>query len=207
MPAERFSAQLARPSGLAGRQIARAMAKANRAMVQASLDALLVEPRSRVVEIGFGHGDSLGDLVKRTEAGHVTAVDHSPLVVKAAQRRFRGHVRNGRLEVVEADVYRLPLPDRAVDRVLAVNTLTYWRDPAGALSEVARVADAGAVLVVGVRAPDVLMRLGISGDGVNVYDADDLQRLLLVAGFTIADVTPGADRTGGYLVAAATRSA
>ncbi|MET8158412.1 methyltransferase domain-containing protein [Sphaerisporangium sp. NPDC005289] len=77
-------------------------------------------------------------------AGRVIGVDLTPEMIRSA--RDRGRHAHGRLLI--ADVGRLPLPDAAVNAVLAAGLLSHLPDPAAVLGELARVTVAGGRLAL-----------------------------------------------------------
>ena len=200
--ANRLAQQLARPAGLLGRQVSRQMETANRGMVNAALQKLDARAGHHVLEIGFGRGRTLDHLVEASQpGGRVTGIDHSELMVRTARRHLRRHLRDQTLEIVEGDAHSLPVSDASVDRLLAVNTVTYWPEPVAGLVEVARVLRPAGIAVVAVRAPAVLSALRITGPGVHHLGRDDLVAIAVDAGLHAEQVTDGVDRTGGYFIA------
>lgn len=195
-----FTAQLAQPHGVMGRVVRREMALANAAMVQAAIDLLEVRSGDRVLEIGFGNPKSLARLVELADPAPVVGVDHSSLVVSAVGRELKAQVSTGRLRVFESTADALPLDDQSVDRLLAVNTVTYWPDLDGGFRELSRVASSSARLVIGVRAPAVLRRLGIDGDSVHHLDEAEIVALGARHEWSADKATGGADRIGEYVI-------
>jgi ubiquinone/menaquinone biosynthesis C-methylase UbiE len=90
-----------------------------------------------VLDLGAGTGVAAGALA--TAGARSLAIDLSPhMLAWEAERRPPGMV---------ADVRRLPLPDRAVDDVLAAFVFNHLEDPVTGLCEASRVTrDGGALL-------------------------------------------------------------
>jgi SAM-dependent methyltransferase len=198
--ARRITAQLSRPSGIVGRQVTLEMAATNAAMICDAIDKLDVQPQHRVVEIGFGSPRSLAELLRRASEGTVAAVDHSPLAVRTAKRRLRAEVAAGRLRVLEATAEDLPLEESTADRILALNTVTYWSDPDVGFRELTRISSPEANVVIGVRTPDVLQRLGISGDTVHYLEETDIEAFATRSRLIVGDAHRASDRRGGYIL-------
>lgn len=198
--ARRITAQLSRPSGLVGRQVTLEMAATNAAMIRDAIDKLDVQSPHRVVEVGFGSPRSLAELLRRASDGTVTGVDHSLLVVRTAKRRLRAEVAAGRLRVFEATAEDLPLEDSTADRVLALNTVTYWSDPDAGFRQLARISSPEANVVIGVRTPEVLQRLGISGETVHYLEETDIEAFATHSRLIVQDAHRASDRRGGYIL-------
>lgn len=92
-----------------------------------------VESGLRVLDVGSGPGALTSELVKRTGADSVSAVDPSPPFVAAAQERYPG------IDVRLASAEELPFDDGAFDAALAQLVVHFMADPVAGLREMARV--------------------------------------------------------------------
>jgi SAM-dependent methyltransferase len=198
--ASRITSQLARPHGLIGRQVAAEMTVTNAAMIGDAIEGLNVQSGDRVVEVGFGSPKSLAELLRRASPGMVTGVDHSRLAVRAARRRLKSAVADGHVRIVEATAEALPLETGAADRILTLNSITYWSDPDAGVAHLARIASPGAALVIGVRAPALLQQLGISCDAVNHLEETDIEHLATRHNLDVVETRRGSDRRGEYIL-------
>jgi SAM-dependent methyltransferase len=88
-----------------------------------------------VLEIGGGHGQLIGNL---RSAGYDVFMQGSAFDAAARVRRLHQHRP---VPFVVARTDQLPLPDRAVDAVVAVRIMAHIPEPAGLLRECCRVAD------------------------------------------------------------------
>jgi SAM-dependent methyltransferase len=103
-----------------------------------AVDLLDVGSTDRVLEVGFGPGVAIAEVAARVTAGHVVGIDPSPVMVRQAQRRNAAAVRSGRVLLRRAPVEDLPADlGGHFDKVLAVNTVGVWRDPAARLADLA----------------------------------------------------------------------
>lgn len=142
--------QFMRPTGWGGRLAGRVMAFKNAAINRKAVEVLDPGLGSRVLEIGFGPGVAIAELLKR--ADRVAGIDHSETMVKAAARRNREAIRVGRLELVYGSADQLPWKAGAFTHALMVNCLYAWSDgSAEVLKGVQRVLDVDGQIVIGVR--------------------------------------------------------
>ena len=184
-----ISRQLSHPSGAGGRVIATLMNRGNRGLNQRAIDLLRVEPSSRVLDLGFGGGVTLPMLLER--AARVTGIDRAQDMVDAARSRHASAVGDGRLELLAGDVLQLPLADDAVDRVLTVNTVYFWRDLAPALGEVRRVLAPGGRLVIGIRDGSVMEQ--VNKEIFTVRAPSEIAEALTGAGFDDVEIVSAPD--------------
>jgi SAM-dependent methyltransferase len=177
------AAQLRTPTGMAGGLIARVMNRFNRGMHAAVADALAPRAADRLLEIGFGGGTLLEELLRRAPHGRVTGLELSSTMLDRARRRLRGYVDTGRLELHEGTVERLPFPDDSFDGVVSANTIYFWPDPARGLGELRRVLGPGGRLVLGYGTADAMAAMPFTAHGFRLYPVDEVERLLREAGF------------------------
>lgn len=110
----------------------------NRRRSRWAVSLLDVRSADRVLEIGFGPGVAIAELV-RAGAGHVYGIDHSEVMLRQASRRNAAAIRAGRVTLVRASVERIPPAlGGPFDAVLAVNSLGFWPAPAERLAELRR---------------------------------------------------------------------
>jgi len=136
---ERLGRQLRHPDGRAGWLLGHAMAFANRGPNRAAIAALDLRPAENVLELGFGSGTAIPVLAAQAWEGRIYGIDNSKVMLKLACRRNRALLRSGRVELKLGSFERLPLPDAAVDKILAVNVVYFWDDARSVLEELRRV--------------------------------------------------------------------
>ncbi len=173
--------QAHRPRGAAGRVAGWVFAHrpSNRRRNRWVVSLLDVRPADRVLEIGFGPGVAVAELI-RAGAGHVYGIDHSGVMLRQASRRNAAAIRAGRVTLMQASVDRMPPAlGGPFDAVLAVNSLAFWPAPAERLAELRRrLAPGGRIAIVSQpRCP------GATADTARSA-AREIEDLLREAGFT-----------------------
>ncbi len=138
------------PRGAAGRVTAWEMAHrpSNRQRSAWVVSLLGAQPADQVLEIGFGPGVAIAQLV-RAGAGHVYGIDHSSVMLRQASRRNAAAIRAGRVTLIRASVDQLPPAlDGPFDAIIAINSLAFWPAPAERLAELRRrLAPGGRVAI------------------------------------------------------------
>lgn len=196
---EKFIArQLAQPSGLFGRLfIARWLNKASAAMNKGTFEQLSIEPEDRILEIGFGGGDLLEQILKSKRSKYVAGVDLSVDMVRVVSRRLRRYVRAGKAEVRRGDIEALPFGDGEFTKLCTVNTLYFWRNPSVALAECRRVLMQGGLIVLCFNSKEDLALWPGHKHGFRLYDLAEVEALLKAAGFTAIETVSANDSEQG----------
>lgn len=158
-----------------------------------------IEGDARVLELGCGPGVALAALAERAVEGLVVGVDHSPVMIRHAQRRNAAAVGAGRVRLVcasaedvlpivrsEPGATRVPGGpfDVPFDAVLAVNNVGFWSEPEVRLAGIRQLLrHAGQIALVSQpRCPGATAATTQSS-------ASDLADLLRRTGFTGIDST------------------
>jgi ubiquinone/menaquinone biosynthesis C-methylase UbiE len=100
--------------------------------LRAVVDRLDIKPGDRVLEIGCGHGVAATMVCERLDGGRLTAVDRSPKMIDAAQKRNAAFVEAGTAEFLVQELEDLDLGDRRFDVIFAVRVGLFHREPARA---------------------------------------------------------------------------
>jgi ubiquinone/menaquinone biosynthesis C-methylase UbiE len=199
-----FIAEQARhATGLLGRIVAFIMARETWAENQRAIDALDIQPTDHILDIGCGHGRSLGELAARAPHGCAVGADPSDLMVQIAVDRNRALVKARRAKVVVATAGDLPFADAAFDKALCVHVLYFWKDLHSSFQEMARVLKPGAKLALVFRSTQ-------HADAVQSFPSDvyrfpefaEVEAMLAEVGFSVAPAPePGGDVRAHLLIA------
>ena len=116
----------------------------------------------RVLDLGcaFGYG-SAAVIARGPEHRAIVGVERDPQLLAQARRHFPW------LQMIDADLGELPIPDSCADAVLLLDVIEHLAEPARALAEAHRVLAPGGALIV--TAPHRGPTSGL--DSVNLYTA------------------------------------
>jgi len=194
--------QLRKPSGFIGKFVtARILNTGNVPMNQLTLASLDLKPDDRVIEVGFGGGDLINRMVSVVTLGCIAGVDFSPEMVEVCTKRFAPLVRTEQVALRCASADRLPYASEHFTKACTVNTIYFWPDPIGPLSELRRVLRAGGRLVVCFNPRVTLQKVPFTKYGFSFYEPEHVQRLLESVGFANVQMVSGSSRLGEFLCA------
>jgi ubiquinone/menaquinone biosynthesis C-methylase UbiE len=171
-----------------------------------ALELLALRTSDHVLEIGFGHGKTLGLAAARVPQGFVAGVDISEAMVGMAHQRCKKAIRRGLIEVKLGDSSSLPFPDDSFDKVLCIHTLYFWRNSVQDLREICRVLKPGGRFVLGFRAKSHPGWTAEFPETVyTFYSTEEVCSLLKSAEFENIEIRAAASSSGELFLAAALR--
>ena len=133
----------AKPQMTEGAQMLDRMNKSHYEVTGWALDFFNFCPDDHVLDIGCGGGMTLKRMSEKVPKGHLTGVDYSPVSVEKSSETNKEDIASGKMEILEASVSALPLPDDSFDRIITVESFYFWPEPVHDLSEVRRVLKPG----------------------------------------------------------------
>lgn len=155
------------------------MGIANRRPNLLAIEALAIRPRDRVLELGFGPGHALRTMARLAPFGTIYGVDQSATMLAQAGRRNRDAIRSGRVQLYQGRFDALPLPNAAVEKILAVNVIYFWDDVPRVLGEVRRVLGTGGTIAIYATEAAALRRFKVAGpDTHRLFTASELAAVL-----------------------------
>jgi SAM-dependent methyltransferase len=175
--------QLRNPEGDAGLAVAVWLNETNRRAGAQLLAALGLDRRSQVLEIGFGNGRAVPDVLALAKDGHYVGIDISPTMVDEAKRFNAEFVTLGRAEFHCAGAERMPFPDAIFDRAFSIGVVHFWPEPVIALRELRRVLRPRGFAIMGAFAPPGAFDFAKSEFGFYLRDAAAWEALCREAGF------------------------
>lgn len=171
--------QLGHPHGRWARLVAMALNRGNKSFVAAAVDALEVREGGTAADIGFGGGIGLGMLLDRVgPTGRVHGIEISTEMHERAERRFRKAIAAGRLELHQASMTQLPFGDAELDGIITVNTIYFVEDLGRAFAEIAGVLEPGGRFVLGIRDPDAMAKMPVTGHNFRVRPVSEIVDVL-----------------------------
>lgn len=131
--------QCRKPSGEQGKQIADEMNESHFALTSWGLGKIFVAPNSIILDVGCGGGRTIHRMAAIASEGKVFGIDYSPDCVAWSRAYNVEPIKEGRVEVLQASVNKIPFEDNCFDIVTAVETVYFWPNFAECFKEIKRV--------------------------------------------------------------------
>lgn len=180
----RIGRQLATPEGRGGRLIGRLMVWLNRTPNRRSIDELAPRPGESILEVGFGPGDGLREILRCAPGCRLAGIDKSAQMLAMAGRRNRRALADGRLDLRVGSTESLPWQDASFDAILAVNVAYFFDEAGRAMRELARVLKPGGRLVIYVTERETMRRWPFAGPQTHrTFDRPALEAMLAQGAF------------------------
>ena len=170
------------PQGWFGHIVALVMARETATANRIALDHLDVQDGDAVLEVGFGHGQTIREIARRVPTARISGVDPSDVMMRVARRKCRAYA--GRLDLRSGLAELLPFDDGVFDRVLSVHTTYFWPQREPGLREIRRVLRDRGRFVLGFRpADDELAAASLPASVYTLHSIEEMTSALLLAGF------------------------
>lgn len=173
-----FAAQLSRPEGELGMEVAREMGLKNAPMIKAAVDSLQLSGGERILEPGHGGGSHIPGLMSKAADLHYTGLEISELMHTEAQKFVKDAIAEGRaaFHLYTGDLF--PFSDGLFDRIMTVNTLYFWKEPQTVIREMHRVLRPGGSVHISFGQEKSMAQMPFIQYGFQLYDTPKLAALL-----------------------------
>lgn len=179
-----FSRQAANPFGLFGRFVMSRIFNSGNVMLNSMVkDILSVEPNDHILEIGFGTGKLISELVGRLENGRIHGIDTSDTMVAMARKNNRKGLADGRVKLWHGSFEDMEGGEGAYDTVISVNTIYFWTSPGITANKIFQVLKPGGKLIIGFEDKAQMESKPISKDVFRIYSTEEVKAMLFAAGF------------------------
>jgi ubiquinone/menaquinone biosynthesis C-methylase UbiE len=179
-----FSRQAENPFGLFGRLVMSRVFNFGNAILNNMVKEILsVQSDDHILEIGFGTGKLMSELVDYLDQGQIHGIDTSGTMVSMARKTNKKALVDGRAKIWHGGFEEMECSDNVYDTVISVNTIYFWTNPESTVNKVFRVLKPGGKLILGFEDKAQMELKPISKDVFRIYSTDDVKNMLAMAGF------------------------
>ena len=187
----KFFSNCGKPEGTMGKVVVAMMNRGHAGTAAWGFSHLDLQGNEEVLDCGCGGGANIAVFLRMVDEGHVTGLDYSTVSVAKSREVNRAAIDAGRCEIVQGNVQELPFDDARFDVVTAFETVYFWPEIACCFAEVHRVLKSGGVFMI---TNETTGKTGAHEkwqklvDGMSVYTGEELEALLIGAGFARVEV-------------------
>ncbi len=176
-----------KPVGFGGKLMVRGMNSGSHAkLAEWGLSHIIIAEDARILDAGCGGGANVARLLTQAPAGHVTGLDYSEVSVAESGKVNQKAIASGRCEIMQGDVSTLPFAEETFDLVTAFETVYFWPDLGKTFQGIFHVLKTGGTFFICNESnghDKEAVKFSKIIDGMKLYDADQLKKLLTQAGF------------------------
>lgn len=180
---------LGNPEGQVGVAIADTLTVLNRKLNDKAFRMLSLSPGDRILEIGFGNGKLVPELMSMAPRLTYDGLDISETMKDEAIKTNSALVEAGaaRFNIGSSDA--MPFEDGAFHRALVINVIYFWAEPMSHLRELARVLRPGGRLVLASMTPRYAATMTVTQHGFRIHEGTVIRDMLLEVGFSTVQLS------------------
>ena len=179
--------QFKKPSGLLGIFSSNLMIKSNQKNYDKIIKDLELEPRDKLLEIGYGPGIGIRMIAQKCEDCTIHGIDFSKLMYKRASRYNKQHIDAGRVQLQHGDFLKAPITQNNYDKIFCLNVVYFWDELRGPFEKVYSILTSGGSFHLYMADRSVLQEKKAPDSVFNKYSIEQVVDALKAAGFTEVD--------------------
>jgi len=182
-----LAAQLRKPDGTTGIEVADMMHGSNIGMTTHAIDRLAIADNDRILELGHGNGKHLPYLMQQKAGLTYYGLEISKTMNREAETGNQAFAEKKQAVFQLYDGVHIPFVDHYLDRIFTVNTIYFWEEPERLLSELYRVLKPGGRLNITFAQEGFMQTLPFTKYGFTLYSNERITELLKTTPFRVAD--------------------
>ena len=187
--------QLRCPSGDMGIEIGQRMNNTNKAMIDNTIELLQLQAEETVLELGHGNGQHIHQLLEKATPIHYHGLDISNTMHEQAQHINQSLMEEHALKFQLYDGVKLPFEDNTFDKIMTVNTIYFWSEPAQLMQELGRVLKPQGRAIITFAHKSYMEAAATVGELFTIVDKDDIQRLVEPTTLEVVEFVAAYDHT------------
>ena len=174
-----FSKQARKPSGIFGWVIAPIIFdKGNIELNDFVYDALAINKKDHLLEIGFGTGKLMNKITPHLEEGSIDGIDFSKTMVDLAKKKNRKYIKQGKTKIHLGNFDAVSFGEDTYDKIFTVNTVYFWQNPTQTITKINRLLKPGGRVIIGFHAKHEMEKMSLHNDIFKYYSPHDMKKLL-----------------------------
>lgn len=182
------AAQLRKPNGEFGNEVAQKMNESNREMNLATIAALEIKNNDRILEVGMGNGYFVRDVLLVAKNVSYIGCDYSQDMVHLASTLNSKFIDLGQASFHQSEAHHLPEDNNSIDHLFTINTMYFWDDAPSILSEFKRVLKKDGSLIIAIRPEGCLRQYPSAQYNFKHYTPEQVTDVLQKSGFSVTQI-------------------
>lgn len=172
--------QLRCPEGSEGIAMGDLLWETNKGMIQESIRQLPIQCKDRILELGYGNGAHVGDILAQADYLRFFGMEISNTMKEEALRINRDFVNNRQALFSIYDGIQIPYVERFFQHIFSVNTIYFWQNAIANFKEMYRVLKPNGTCVITFAAKSFMKELPFvtEFDVFELYNAEDVMKLI-----------------------------
>ena len=174
-----FFDNMRKPKGKLGNLQLKSMNKEHTPVSLWGLKHLEIDPDDVVLDVGCGGGININRMAKKAKM--VYGIDYSIESVNLSREVNHQEISDGKVNVLEGNVEKLPFEDETFDIVTAFETVYFWPDIEKCFGEVKRVLKPGGIFLIGMESngsDNLIMKVSEKLIDMTVYNDEEITEFL-----------------------------
>ncbi|MBR0471495.1 MAG: class I SAM-dependent methyltransferase [Methanosphaera sp.] len=174
-----FFDNMRKPQGKLGNIQLKSMNKEHTPVSLWGLKHLNIQTNDTILDIGCGGGINIKRMAKN--AKKVYGIDYSIESVKLSKEVNKTLITEGKVEIMEGNVKKLPFEDDTFDIITAFETVYFWPDIEQSFAEVKRILKPGGTFLIGMEtngSDNFIMKFWKHFIDMNLYNDKQLTTFL-----------------------------
>lgn len=177
MEPDEVAKQLRKPEGENGIKVAKGMNQSNAFLYNLTLENLSIKDNNQILELGFGNGFFIKDVLKKAKNITYHGIDFSEDMFNEASLMNQNFIEDNKAKLNLANISSIPYPNDYFDIIFTINTLYFWEKPLENLLEIKRVLKKDGIICISIRPKEIIEKLPFSKYGFTLYSIDDVIQL------------------------------
>lgn len=148
---ETLAKQFRKPEGILGRLAGMVMFFENRKINRWTIDRIAVQPGDYILEVGFGPGYAIEELLKRYRNLKIDGLDVSETMLSTARSKNERAVESGRLKLYQGEIEDFSQNRSQYDKVFSVNNYPLWKNKKKSLIRIHQMMKDGGRIAITVQ--------------------------------------------------------
>ncbi len=119
-----------KPSGNLGHLAGWIMSFNNAQRTAWTVEKLNLNPSDRVLEVGYGPGNTFRACAEKLTSGFIAGIDHSEIMFRQTRMKIKKFIKNGSASLKCGTIWDLDYDDNFFDIIYASNVHFFWETPA-----------------------------------------------------------------------------